>query len=130
MSQFDDDFNTAAMPDLFATFADESGNVAYTPKNSTPVDLVAIIGVEKVHDEDSDAGLVSIARRCVTICTDPESVYGGIEAPNMNAIVTVLGVDYAVERIETVTELYKDLHLKRIMPRELSRSDYRKPMKG
>lgn len=115
--------NTFFDPNKFA----ESGRVAYTPKNGTAVSLVAIVGQENLKDEVTDAGLVAIGRRKVTICTDPDNAdFNGVADPQLNGSVSVDGIDYAVDEIGTVTPKFADLMLKRTVVRELSRSNYRK----
>lgn len=125
MSTFDDDFAASAIPDLFTQFSD-SGRVSYAPKNSSPIAITAVVGDERLKDETTDNGLVSIGKRRVTICTDPDSDYGGIANPQLNGVVSVDGIEYAVDQIETVTPTFSDLILKRTVVRELSRANYRK----
>lgn len=118
-------FAASALGLLFEQFA-ESGRVVYTPANGAAVSLAAIVGKEGAVRDDSHTGQTRRLRREVKILLDPDSEYGGVAEPRINASVAVDSQGYTIDTISLLSG-HAVLGLVRSDSAEASRPDYRRP---
>ena len=98
----------------------------YTPAGGSPVSLTAIAEAKKTEEDETLDGRRRRRVRTVSITTDPNSDYGGVASPSIEATMTSpQNVEYAVEEIESLSASMARLRLRRRDQLERSRPDYR-----
>lgn len=97
-SAFETAFADAGAPSLLAQFGQAC---TYTPAGGTAVSLSAMVGAEQSNEAEYSDGRRLIRTRQITLATDPDGDYGGVEDVHLYDTVTVGTVTYAVHEIES-----------------------------
>lgn len=103
-----------------------SDPLTYREPGREPVDLFGIVGYEETIEEEHRDGRKQRKVRDVTICTDPDSVYGGVAVPALNATVEIGDAEYAVVSLMSSSGTFVRLMLKQTRAIERSREGLRK----
>lgn len=129
MTAFDDEFASAALPDLFAQFGE---TVVYADPAYDPVTLTAMVGpVSAMSLEGADGGLDRRVVREMTISRDPDGEFGGIASPRdsrRDTRITIAGEEWGFDDdlIARQTENTTTLRLVQVPALEKSRPGYRR----
>jgi hypothetical protein len=99
--------------------------VTYREDGSDPVELSAILGFDEAAEDDGDFGRKKRIVRDVTILLDPDSEYGGVAQPALNAVVEIGDVEYSVEKIMSQSGTFARLAVKQTRVIERSRRGLR-----
>jgi hypothetical protein len=123
-STFDALMADHVVPGHFDHFGD-ADSITYTPAVGDAVTLSAILGPETTKEGEDLNGRTREIVRDATIHTDPDSKWGGVAAPALNATVTNDSVEYAIDSIGPKTPNWITLELKRKSKKEVTRRGYR-----
>ena len=124
-SLFDDLMADVGVPVLMDALGDPT-SITYTPAGGVAVTLTAIVGAETTEEDEVIDGREQKLIRAVSIHTDPDSTWGGVASPALTAMVTIGGVQYAIESIGSSDENWHTLNLTRRGKVEVSRRGYRR----
>ena len=73
--------------------------IVYVPGSGDTVDLTGIVGPIETVEVETEHGIKRVQERDVTISVDPDSEWGGVAAPALNAVVTIAGQNWAIKSV-------------------------------
>jgi hypothetical protein len=93
--------SAVGLADLLYQFGEP---ITYTPAGAVGVPMTAIVTPERIEEDETFDGRRRRRVREATISTDAAGDFGGVASPSITASVTIGGVKYAVENINSLTE--------------------------
>ena len=100
MSDFDEQFETGATPQLFAALGDTAAGT-YAPIGGQPVPFSAILGDLLTSEEEDAMGSGRSRRRTVDVTDDPDhDDYPGIVDPAVGAEIVIGDFAYSIDAVD------------------------------